>query len=137
MLGCLVTAGCMVVIMIISNKPEPSNAETMRQQAIYQGMLRTQPITESHSQTTQQNGSEVVRLVAEKQIRSIVLVTSVYCMQRSRLEFVAKLPWMAIRLRPVAMDKNWSRFWWLTPWGRRLALGELMNLGLVAAGGLR
>ena len=74
------------------------------------------------------------KIVDSRKIEDVILVTSGYHMRRAQLEFSAQFNDVKIRSHSVASDKNWSSWWWLTPWGWWLAMGELMRIGLFALG---
>ena len=47
----------------------------------------------------------------------------------SGLEFERELgDTITLRRHPVEADNQWSRLWWLTPWGWGLAGGELVRI---------
>ena len=111
-----------------------SNAKAMCQRAINSGVPEKAIVMDESSETTRQNATEVKKIVDSRKIEDVILVTSGYHMRRAQLEFSAQFNDVKIRSHPVASDKNWSSWWWLTPWGWWLAMGELMRIGLFAMG---
>lgn len=130
-------APLLIVSGAAADKSGLSNAAAMKKQALRQGVPESVIITEEASETTKQNAVEVAAIVKKRGMKRIILVTSGYHMQRAKLEFSAQLKDIDVVVYPVANDKHWSAFWWLTPWGWWLALGELLRIGLFAIGGSR
>ena len=130
-------APLLIVSGAAADKTGLSNAAAMKKQALGQDVPETAIIAEETSETTKQNATEVAAIVKKRDMKRIILVTSGYHMQRAQLEFSAQLSDIDVVAHPVASDKHWSAFWWLTPWGWWLALGELLRIGLFAIGGSR
>lgn len=130
-------APLLIVSGAAADKSGLSNAAAMKKQALSQDVPESVIITEEASETTKQNAVEVAAIVKKRGMKRIILVTSGYHMQRAKLEFSAQLKDIDVVVHPVANDKHWSAFWWLTPWGWWLALGELLRIGLFAIGGSR
>lgn len=127
----------LVVSGAAADKTSQSNAAVMRQRALSKQVPAAAVIAEEQSESTKQNAEQVARIVQERSWRRIILVTSGYHMQRASLEFQAQLPGVTIVAHPVARDRQWGPFWWLTPWGWWLAVGELIKIGLFMVGGSR
>lgn len=127
----------LVVSGAAADKRSSSNAAVMRQRALSRQVPAVAVIAEEQSESTKQNAEKVAQIVQERLWRRIILVTSGYHMQRASLEFHAQLPNVTIVAHPVARDRQWGPFWWATPWGWWLALGELVKIGLFAVGGSR
>lgn len=124
-----------------ADKTGPSNAKAMQAQAIDAGVARSSTIIEEQSSTTDQNGEYVMKIVKAQGYKSIILVTSAYHERRALLQFehfasISQTEKVSIRPHPVAEDKDWSRFWWLTPWGWNLAANELIKGAIVTTGGV-
>lgn len=121
-----------------ADKDGPSNAAVMREQAMARGVPAGATIIEDASETTRQNAEEVATRLAEHGIEDVILVTSGYHMRRAGLEFSEQLgAQVALRRHPVAADAQWSSFWWATPYGWTLAVGELVKIGAFYLGGSR
>lgn len=103
----------------------PSNAAAMRSQAIESGIASEVILVEEDSLNTQQNAINTRELLAAHDINDIILVTSGYHQRRAHLEFNSFLPGdtMTIRNAPTN-DRDWNGWWWLTPRGWTLAVGE-------------
>lgn len=127
-------APLIIVSGAAADKSGPSNAKTMHQQAIDNGVPRRAIVMEESSETTKQNATEVKKIINTRKIKDVILVTSAYHMRRAQLEFSAQFTDVKIRSHPVMADKHWNSWWWLTPWGWWLALGELGRIGLFAVG---
>ena len=117
-----------------ADKSGPSNAAAMRKQAEAAGVPAAALVMDERSETTKQNAQEVANIIAQRGIKRVILVTSGYHMRRALAEFSAQLPNVELWARPTTHDKHWSAWWWLTPWGWWLAVGELLRIGLFALG---
>lgn len=111
------------------DKSGPSNAEAMRRQAIKAGVPSDDIIIEEESATTKQNAEKTGTIFTENDINSVILVTSAYHQRRASLEFESRLEDnVTLRNHPVLQDNQWSGFWWLTPTGWYLAVGEFVKI---------
>jgi uncharacterized SAM-binding protein YcdF (DUF218 family) len=120
-----------------ADKSGPSNAESMRTQAIAEGIPAGNTVVETTSETTEQNAENTVALLHQNDITSIILVTSAYHERRALLEFQKRTASVAIRAHPVHEDKDWNRFWFVSPYGWSLAGSELVKSFIAAAGGVQ
>lgn len=124
-----------------ADKTGPSNAKAMQAQAISAGVTNSSTIIEELSNTTDQNAENVMELAKERGFRSLILVTSAYHERRALLQFehyagLANGEKVSVRPHPVAEDKDWNRYWWLTPWGWNLAVNEILKSAVVSTGGV-
>ncbi len=121
-----------------ADKTGPSNAEAMRRIAIGEGVNSSAIILEETSETTKQNAANTHDLLTSNDIHSVILVTSAYHQRRAGLEFGDRAG-TNIRLvnHPVASDNQWSPWWWTTPSGWFLALGEFFKIMIFYVGGSR
>lgn len=111
------------------DKSGPSNAEAMRQLALAAGVPDKAIVVEEESETTHQNAAETRALLLERDIETIILVTSAYHQRRAGLEFKDRMGGVINVLNhPVATDNQWSPMWWATPIGWWLAAGELFKI---------
>jgi uncharacterized SAM-binding protein YcdF (DUF218 family) len=110
------------------DKSGPSNAEVMRRLALDSGVPESDIIIEEYGETTKQNAENTLSIFAENDISSVILVTSAYHQRRAGLEFSSRTAEVAVRNHPVASDNQWSMFWWATPMGWFLALGEFTKI---------
>lgn len=110
------------------DKTGPSNALAMRQLAIAAGVPARDILIEEDSANTQQNAENTNQLLAENDIKSVILVTSGYHQRRASLEFNRKLnDGVTIQNSPTS-DKDWNWYWWATPRGWWLAGGEFVKI---------
>lgn len=119
-----------------ADKSGPSNAEAMRQQALEAGVPASRILLDETSETTKQNADHTINIFEQRRINSVILVTSAYHQRRAGLEF-GKLAGMEIKIvnHPVKTDNQWSQWWWLTPTGWYLAVGEMIKIIIFFAGG--
>jgi uncharacterized SAM-binding protein YcdF (DUF218 family) len=120
------------------DKSGPSNAEAMRQTAINAGVPAQAIITEDEGETTKQNAENTQDIFEQNQISSVILVTSGYHQRRAGLEFNKRSEGLVqVRNHPVAIDRQWSGLWWMTPTGWYLAASEFVKVIAFYAGGTR
>ena len=117
------------------DKSGPSNAAVMRQQALRQGVPETAITIEEKSETTKENAEKTRDILADKDIRTAIVVTSGYHMKRTLLEFRDRAPDVEFRAHPTVADSQWSSWWWLTPHGWYLALTEIVKIIVFYLGG--
>lgn len=118
-----------------ADKEGPSNAEAMMRQALDAGVPRSHILIDETSETTKQNAENAISLFEEHRINSVILVTSAYHQRRAGLEFGERAgPSIKIVNHPVKTDNQWSAWWWATPTGWWLAVGELIKISLFYAG---
>lgn len=107
----------------------PSNAQAMKTRAVSQGVPADDVVIEEFSRNTAENAANTSTFISERHLSRIILVTSGYHQRRASLEFGARLgPSVKIVNAPVNEDKQWSRWWWLTPHGWWLALSEFVKI---------
>jgi uncharacterized SAM-binding protein YcdF (DUF218 family) len=120
------------------DKTGPSNAEVMRREARAAGIADEDIIIEENSETTNENAKETQSIFEKNDVSSVIVVTSAYHQRRAGLEFSKQLSEkVEVRNHPVASDRQWSAFWWATPIGWFLAVGELVKIVAFYAGGVR
>lgn len=120
------------------DKSGPSNAEAMRRTARAEGVPDTDIITEEYSETTKQNAANTQDILKRNHVSSVILVTSAYHQRRAGLEFQARAAGsVEVRNHPVASDNQWSSWWWVTPTGWYLAVGEFVKIIAFFLGGSR
>lgn len=116
------------------DKDGPSNAAVMRETALLAGVPDGDIIIDEDSETTKQNAEETASLLTSSGISSVIVVTSAYHQRRTTLEFERRFDGIKVRSHPVKTDRQWSAWWWLTPGGWYLALGELVRVMLFYVG---
>jgi uncharacterized SAM-binding protein YcdF (DUF218 family) len=119
------------------DKSGPSNAAVMKKEAHEAGVPDADIITEEYSETTKQNAEKTQSIFETNKITSVILVTSAYHQRRAGLEFATRSQGVQVRNHPVSVDNQWSVWWWLTPTGWYLALGEVIKTGVFYLGGSR
>lgn len=119
------------------DKSGPSNAAVMKKEAHEAGVPDADIIIEEYSETTKQNAEKTQSIFETNKITSVILVTSAYHQRRAGLEFASRSQGVQVRNHPVATDNQWSNWWWATPTGWYLALGELVKIGVFYTGGSR
>lgn len=111
------------------DKSGPSNAAVMRTNAIGAGVPASAISIEEQGETTKQNADKTQQLLEDKNIKTVILVTSAYHQRRAGLEFSERSAGkVTIMNHPVASDKQWSAWWWLTPGGWYLAVSEFVKI---------
>ena len=76
-----------------------------------------------------ENGPSNAQAMKTRAVSQGVPSENVVIQRRASLEFGARLGRsVEIVNAPVTQDKQWSRWWWLTPHGWWLALGELVKI---------
>ena len=108
----------------------------MRQQALDAGIDESSIIVEANSQTTTENAVQTTDIFAAHNIKSAILVTSAYHERRATLEFQRRATGVQLRSHPVATDKQWNQWWWLTPTGWALAIPEVVKSLILSTGGV-
>lgn len=119
-----------------ADKSGPSNAQVMAQRAIDAGVDPNSILTDDVSETTIENAAETSNIFKQHGITSAILVTSAYHERRAMLEFDKRALGVKIRGHPVASDKQWNSWWWLTPTGWALAVPEFVRSLILTAGGI-
>ncbi len=114
----------------------PSNAKVMQQRAVAAGVPGEATLLDETSHNTNTNASNSVKLARSQGYTSLIVVTSAYHERRALMEFRRAGNGLTIRPHPVSEDKDWNRFWWMTPWGWNLALSELSKTAITATGGV-
>lgn len=116
------------------DEDSPSNAAVMSGIATASGVPEEAIIVDEYGRTTKQNAEETAQLLKEEGVTSMILVTSGYHQRRTNLEFQRYFEQVEIRSHPVARDSQWSMWWWTTPIGWYLALGEIARILLFYVG---
>jgi len=110
-----------------------SSAEIMRREAVRQGVPEGATLIEPNSTTTEENATEVAKLMTQRRIASAILVTSPWHQRRASIEFSRAFEPHAIKLRNYpARDPQWNAvLWWQHEPMRSQTLLELAKLGSV------
>jgi uncharacterized SAM-binding protein YcdF (DUF218 family) len=110
------------------DKSGPSNAATMKAQALEAGIPESAILIDEDAANTQQNAENTQSIVTENSFEDVILVTSGYHQRRASLEFNKIAETVTVRNYPVITDRDWGWFWWLTPRGWWLAGGETVKV---------
>jgi len=120
-----------------ADKTGPSNAEVMQKQALSDGVPQSSIIIEDLSTNTAENAQNTATVVQKMGLKRVILVTSAYHQRRASIEFGRRLGTDVVSVNhPVANDGQWSSWWWLTPYGWVLGIGELIRILFAEASGL-
>ena len=112
------------------DKTGPSNAAAMKILAISAGVPVSDIFIDEYSETTKQNAENIQTIFTERNIKSVILVTSGYHQRRASLEFNKRTHDVSILNHPVLTDKDWSWWWWMTPYGWWLATSEVAKIAI-------
>jgi uncharacterized SAM-binding protein YcdF (DUF218 family) len=106
-----------------------SNAAAMRIQALEAGVPSDVIYVDEFSEDTSQNAENTQSIFERHQIDRAILVTSGYHQRRANLEFEKRADGVEILNHPLLSDDDWSfAWWWLTPRGWWLAVGETAKI---------
>ena len=107
-----------------------SSAEIMRREALRQGVPENATVIEPASATTEDNATEVAKLMVDRKLRSAILVTSPYHQRRADLLFERAFEPAGLVLRNYpARDLEWDpNLWWVRDPLRSRTLIELAKL---------
>lgn len=119
-----------------ADKSGPSNAWAMERRAIDAGVSGEAVLLDEQSATTDTNAINTTDIARKAGMQSLIVVSSGYHMRRVLMEFQRNGAHLTIMAHPVPEDKDWSRFWWTTPWGWSLAVSELIKDAVTATGGI-
>jgi len=107
----------------------PSNARAMYAMALEAGVPSKDVLIEETSLNTKQNAQNTNQLLALKNIKTVILVTSGYHQRRASLEFHKRIDSSNITIQnSPTSDTDWSWWWWLTPRGWWLAVSEFVKI---------
>ena len=113
----------------------PSNASVMRDQAIAADVPKKVILTEEDSRTTHENAENTNSLLTAYDITTVIVVTSPYHQRRAGIEFKNFAgSGVSVINHPAPNDPDWPWYWWVTPRGWWLAVGELVKTGVTKVG---
>lgn len=111
------------------DKSGPSNAAAMRSHALAKGIPEANILIEETSTTTSENAANTAKLISGHEPRRLLLVTSAYHQRRASIEFQKAFGESVVIVNhPVANDNQWSSWWWMTPYGWWLGIGEVIKI---------
>jgi len=107
----------------------PSNALMMQQIALNENVPPVDIILEEKSVNTEQNASEVAKIIRAYNFNSIILITSPYHQRRAYLEFKKQLGSNFNILNHSSPDQTWRRSkWWASDQSISLTFQELKKV---------
>ena len=107
----------------------PSNARTMADEAIRQGVPASKVLLDEAAQNTRENASGVAKLTSQNNVHSIILVTSPYHQRRASIVFSRVLGAGVKILNHSSYDSSWRRsHWWATSYSQSLTLAETQKV---------
>jgi uncharacterized SAM-binding protein YcdF (DUF218 family) len=114
-----------------------SNAEVMRGLAVRDGIPASAILVDPHGDDTYGNAVHTKALMVEHGLKSAILVTSPYHLQRAVMTFRGVYNGTDIKvIGRAAPDGEWRKTnWWLRPETRALTVRELEKLGYVTLTG--
>lgn len=105
-----------------------SNALAMQRIAVSKGVPAEDILIEENSKTTTENADFSAKIIQEKGMKSIILVTSPYHQRRAYTLFRQALGKDFVILNHSAVDTTWSKkSWWDNANARFLTLAEIMK----------
>jgi uncharacterized SAM-binding protein YcdF (DUF218 family) len=114
----------------------PSNAKTMAQAALAAGIPKSAISLDEAAVNTRENASGVGAIIHEKNLHSIILVTSPYHQRRANIAFQHVLGRDFAIINHSSVDAAWRRsHWWATPTSRDLTIAELQKVAYELASG--
>src|SRR5476649_2824326 len=107
----------------------PSNAKTMSQLAIADGVPTAAISLDEAATNTRQNATGTAEIIHANNYRSIILVTSPYHQRRAYINFRRVLGSGMVIINHSSFDATWRRSdWWATPLSRTLTSDELQKV---------
>ncbi|MBL8159154.1 YdcF family protein [Candidatus Saccharibacteria bacterium] len=119
-------AGTLIVSGAALDPTGPSNAATMRAEAIRAGVPSNRILVDELSQDTSGNAKGVAMVAREHDLRRVIVVTSPYHQRRAELVFErAFMDFGSVRSHPTQGDQYWPPLWWTQPGSWILVIGEM------------
>lgn len=107
----------------------PSNAKIMAEAAQKAGVPAADISIDETSANTRQNAANVGKMLADANMKSIILVTSPYHQRRANIAFRRVLGPNFTIINHSSFDDQWRRsHWWATPTSRALTFAELQKV---------
>lgn len=113
------------------------NTQVMRDLAVAAGVPESAVIEEGLSEDTWGNAVYTRQILEQRGLKSAILVTSPYHVQRAKLTFDAAYQGSGIQLLVrSAPDSDWRKLsWWRQPQTRKLTLSEIEKLTFILVTG--
>lgn len=112
-----------------SDPTSVSNAAAMKQIAVKSGVPAGDILIEEDSVDTYENAQNTARIIKDKGMTSIILVTSPYHQRRASIEFKRALGKQFKVIDHSTSDENWRRSaWWKNNYSLNLTLSEFQKI---------
>ncbi len=112
-----------------SDPTSVSNAAAMKQIAVRAGVPASDIFIEEDSVDTYENAQNTARIIKDKGMTSVILVTSPYHQRRAGIEFKRALGKGVTVINHSTSDKNWRRSaWWKNNYSLNLTLSEFQKI---------
>lgn len=112
-----------------SDPTSVSNAAAMKLIAVKAGVPATDILIEEDSVDTYENAQNTARIIKDKGMTSIILVTSPYHQRRASIEFKRALGKEIKVIDHSTSDENWRRSaWWKNNYSLNLTLSEFQKI---------
>lgn len=112
-----------------SDPASVSNAAAMRKIAIQAGVPASDILIEEDSADTYENAQNTARIIKDRNMSSIILVTSPYHQRRASIEFKRALGKNVKVIDHSTSDENWRRSaWWKNNYSLSLTLSEFQKI---------
>lgn len=106
-----------------------SNAAAMKKIAVSKGVPASSILIEEDSADTYENAQNTARIIKDKGITSIILVTSPYHQRRASIEFKRALGDSIKIIDHSTSDENWRRSaWWKNTYSLNLTISEFQKI---------
>ncbi len=106
-----------------------SNAQAMKLIAVKAGVPAASIYLEEDSADTYENAQNTARIIKDRGITSIILVTSPYHQRRASIEFRRALGKDVKIINHSTSDENWRRSaWWKNTYSLNLTLSEFQKI---------
>ena len=127
------------VLIFSGGSSDPASvpsAELMKRTALAAGVPADAIVVEGTSATTEENAQRVAEVMADRGLRSAILVTSPYHQRRAAILFEREFDRGSLSFRNhPANDPEWdATLWWTREPSRSRTLLELAKLGALVAG---
>jgi len=114
----------------------PSNAREMKIQALASGISHDNIEVDEQAQNTYENAVNTKKIIEQRGVKNIILVTSPYHQRRTSDTFREVLGSNYPIINSSSYDSRWSKSgWWSNPFGIRITISEGIKLLFIKATG--
>lgn len=107
----------------------PSNATVMKMMAINQGVPDSAVLIEERSTNTRENARFTAKIIKDRKLKSIILVTSPYHQRRASVEFSQALGDEVEIINYSVQEDNWQNGgWWTDPTNLYFTASEIPKI---------